>query len=241
MNKTANEAVSFVSALIPHTKDSVDVAIYLAAPFTAISAASNAAENSSIQIGAQNMSEYSSGAYTGEVSAKMLKEAGVKFVLIGHSERRCLYHEEDCAVQAKLAKAICEDIQPIFCIGESEMDRETGRTEQVLKEQLENGLKGLTEKELSSLVIAYEPVWAIGTGKTATPEIADKTHLMCRNFLAKLYSEDFAKNISILYGGSVSPKTIDCLMQKKNIDGALVGGASLDVESFNQLIHFSRN
>lgn len=241
MHKTVPEAVAFFEELIEMVGGVKETQMYLAVPFTAIAQSCAAADGSSVVIGAQNMSEFPSGAYTGEISADMLKDAGVEFVLIGHSERRCHYHEDHPRLQAKLKQAILEEIQPIFCIGELEEEREKGQTQKVLESQLGDGLKGLEESQLSTLVIAYEPIWAIGTGKTATPEMAEEAHKMCRGFLAKLYSEEFAKNISILYGGSVKPDNIDKLMQQENIDGALVGGASLDADSFNKLIHYSRN
>ncbi len=241
MHKTVFEAVTFFEELIGMIGDVKNTQVYLAVPFTTIAQSCVVVDGSPIVIGAQNMSEFPQGAYTGEISVDMLKDLGAEFVLIGHSERRYHYYEDHSRLQAKLKQAIIEDIQPIFCIGELEEERERGLTQQVLESQLKDGFKGLDERQLSSLIIAYEPIWAIGTGKTATPEMAEEAHKICRGFLSECYSELFAENISILYGGSVKPNNIDKLMQQDNIDGVLVGGASLDSDSFNKLIHYSRN
>lgn len=235
MYKTASESTAFIKKLESEVARSSSK-VFLAVPFTTIAAASVAAQGTSIVIGAQNMHEAEEGAYTGEISARMLKEAGTAFVLLGHSERRQLYHETNVLINLKIKRALVCGLQPILCIGESLAQRESGETEHVLKKQLEECLQGLILPELLHLIIAYEPIWAIGTGKTATPQIADHAHAVCREFFMKKWGKEVADGISILYGGSVKPDTIEGLMQQPNIDGALVGGASLDPHIFAQII-----
>jgi triosephosphate isomerase len=173
------------------------------------------------------------GAFTGEISARMVKEAGAKFVILGHSERRRLFHETDATVHQKLKKAFSSHLLPILCVGETLEEREAGKTFDVLSHQLKTALAGLTPAEM---ILAYEPVWAIGTGKTATPEIAQEAHHFCRGLLKKLWGEEQAAKIHILYGGSVTPETAHALAKQPDIDGALVGGASLDAAKFIQII-----
>jgi len=179
------------------------------------------------------MHEADEGAFTGEISARMLKDAGVQFVIVGHSERRRLFHETDAVVHLKLKKAFSSQLLPILCVGETLEDREARKTFDVLSHQLKTALAGTLPAEL---ILAYEPVWAIGTGKTATPEIAQEAHHFCRGLLKKLWGEDHAAKTHILYGGSVTPETASALASQPDIDGALVGGASLDPAKFIQII-----
>ena len=182
------------------------------------------------------MCEHEKGAYTGEISSHMLKEAGVQFILIGHSERRLCFHEDNQRVHHKLKRALAEGFLPVLCIGETEEERKGNKTETVLIHQMHEALQGLSKEELTQIIIAYEPVWAIGTGQTATPQIAQETHHQCRRFLSEKFGEEIADKISILYGGSVKPENIQTLVDQPDIDGALVGGASLQVKSFAQIV-----
>ena len=227
MHKTIGEATQFIEALKNRVENST-CRIYIAPPFTAISACAKAAKGTPIVIGAQNMSDVDEGAYTGEISGCMLKEAGAQFVILGHSERRLHFGETDEHIHHKLKRAILEEIPAILCIGESEKDREKGHFEKVLIKQLDGCLAGLTQDELENVVVAYEPVWAIGTGKTATPKIAQETHAIIRKYVGE--------NTPILYGGSVKPSNIETLLNQPDIDGALIGGASLDVEAFTTMV-----
>ncbi len=223
-----NELLPQVEGLSPH--------IWVAPPFTSIAEASLTTKNSAVCVGAQNMSAHRSGAYTGEVSPGMLKECGASFVLLGHSERRHHFHERNEMIGQKVKLALEEELTPVLCIGETEEERERGTVEAVLKHQLKTCIGQLTDTQVSKVLIAYEPVWAIGTGKTATPEIAEETHALCRSFLEKHWNAEVAIRIPILYGGSVKPENTGDLMQQPNIDGALVGGASLNVTSFREII-----
>jgi triosephosphate isomerase len=237
MYKTIEEGVSFVKELLLKA-GKVTSSVYLAVPFTSIFATAEAARQSSVRIGAQNMHEGLEGAFTGEISAKMLLDAGAQFVILGHSERRQLFAETSEIVNNKIKAALHSGIQPILCVGETLQEREKNNTIEVLQDQLEKSLSGVTEEQLRSLLIAYEPVWAIGTGRTATPEQAEEMHVVCRKFLEKKWGIDAAESVSILYGGSVKPENVKALMEQKNIDGVLVGGASLTVDSFNKIIHY---
>lgn len=228
MYKTGDEAVGFVKELAAK----VSQPSYIAVPFTAIAAASHAAADTSVTIGAQNMHDAAEGAYTGEISAKMLKSAGAKFVILGHSERRHLFHETNEFINHKVKMALKEQIQPILCIGETLEEYEAGTTKKILKEQLEMSLAGIKPDKMKPLVLAYEPVWAIGTGKTATPEIAKEMHA----YIRQLVKEKWGIDVPILYGGSVKPENARALMAQKDIDGVLVGGASLNVDSFTKII-----
>jgi len=235
MHKTIGETIQFIESLIPRVENA-SCKVLIAPPFTAIAAAAAAAKGSNISIGAQNMSDVDEGAFTGEISARMLKSAGAEFVLLGHSERRMHFSETDEHTNRKLKTAIAENIPAILCIGESEKERADGLSDQVLKTQLDKALDGSSEKDLQNLTIAYEPVWAIGTGKTATPEIAQETHQSIRSHMAEHFSSSLADSLPILYGGSVKPANITTILQQPDIDGALIGGASLDVESFTQMV-----
>ncbi|MDN3506268.1 MAG: triose-phosphate isomerase [Simkaniaceae bacterium] len=226
MHKTIGETAQFIEDLLPQV-EKASSKVLIAPPFTSIAVAAAVAKGSNILIGAQNMSDVDEGAFTGEVSAGMLKDAGAQFVILGHSERRQHFGETDEHINRKLKQAIAQNIPAILCIGESEKDRTDGLSDQVLKAQLDGALQGIDN--LQSLIIAYEPVWAIGTGKTATPEIAQETHQMIRAHLSN-------QNVPLLYGGSVKPANITTILQQPDIDGALIGGASLDVESFTQMV-----
>ena len=231
MYKTIEEAVLFLGDLEP-LLNGVNAEVFIAAPFTAIEPLSRCAEDKSVTIGAQNMNDATEGAFTGEVACGMLMEAGAQFVLLGHSERRHIFGETSTFINAKVKKSLSEGLRPIVCIGEQKEAREEGRTAEVLKEQLAESLADLKAKEVGDLVIAYEPVWAIGTGLTATPEMAQETHAEIREMLVELFNKTAAKKIPILYGGSVKPANAQDLMSLEDVDGVLVGGASLEAASF---------
>ena len=235
MHKSAAEAKEFIESLKPAAAKT-SCQVFIAPPFTALFAASEAAKGSPISIGAQNMSDYDHGAHTGEIAASMIKEAGAQFVILGHSERRHLYHESDELIHSKLKQAAKEGLVPVLCIGETLQERESGQTEAILERQMRSALTDLSADDLSNLIVAYEPVWAIGTGKTATPDVAEQAHQLCRDVLSEIFGSAFAENRPILYGGSVKPSNVKELLSEPNIDGALVGGASLDVKSFSQLL-----
>jgi triosephosphate isomerase len=235
MHMGARETELFVQTLLPELTETSCI-VGLAPPFTSIEIAAKSAAGSLLRMGAQNMSEYPKGAYTGEISSVMLKEAGAQFVLLGHSERRLHFHEDDSMIHRKVKWALEERLMPVLCIGETQEERDKEMTEKVLTRQLGEALRGFSEKELLKILIAYEPVWAIGTGKTATPEMAQETHHLCRTYLSHHWKGEVAQKIPILYGGSVKPDNTAALMKQPDIDGALVGGASLDVASFTQII-----
>jgi triosephosphate isomerase len=238
MFKTGEEAVEFVQSLKPSVAGAADVDIMIAAAFTALPLVSKAIEGTPIALGAQNMHWEQEGAFTGEISAPMLKSAGCRYVIIGHSERRQYFGETDRDINRKIDSASKAGLIPVFCIGETEAQREEGQTFSILDKQLENGLKGLFSEQLKSLVVAYEPVWAIGTGKTATTEQAQQVHAFVRTWFAKTYDADFSRGLRILYGGSVKPSNVKELMAMADIDGALVGGASLKPDDFGQLVNY---
>lgn len=236
MYKTALEARAFIAALVNEIS-AAERRVILSVPFTAIEAAVDAARGSKIAIGAQNMHDQIEGAFTGEISARMLKASGVDFVLLGHSERRQYFAETNSFIYHKLMRALHEGLTPILCIGELLQERESGDQTRVLKLQLEECLKGVQQSHASSIVIAYEPVWAIGTGKTATPEIAQAVHRFIRQWLEERFGREASERICLLYGGSVKPDNIAALMQQTDIDGVLVGGASLDVKLFAKIVN----
>ena len=235
MNKTSAEAAIFIKDLSFEVSE-YNAKIFLFVPFTAIAEASVAAEKSKIEIGAQNMNDAKKGAFTGEIAGIMLKEAGAEAVLLGHSERRHIFNEKDDFINKKLLRAVKDDIEPFLCVGETEQEREKGLTEEILKRQLVMGLKDITEEDAGKITIAYEPVWAIGTGKSATTEIAQEAHSFIRNVLEELFDKNIANNMYIIYGGSVKSDNISSLINEKDIDGALVGGASLEIDSFLNII-----
>lgn len=240
MYKTGEEAVDFVNAIKESIADVSDVDIMIAPPFTALTQVSMATQGSPIGLGAQNLYWEREGAYTGEISAPMLKSAGCQYVIIGHSERRQYFGETDQSINRKIEAAAAADLIPVFCIGETETQRDAGETFSILDKQIKNGLKGLFSENLKSLIVAYEPVWAIGTGKTATKEQAQEVHAYVRDWFAKQFDPEFSQGLRILYGGSVKPANVKDLMAMEDIDGALVGGASLDPDSFSQLVRFNK-
>ncbi len=237
MHKTIAESVALAKELAQALKGCKEK-VMIAPAFTALSEVSKALEGSSILLGAQNMGPEEQGAHTGEVSVLMLKDAGVKVVILGHSERRHSYMETDELINRKVALALKHGLEVILCVGETLEERESGTLESVISAQIEKGLAGVGAEAMENVTIAYEPVWAIGTGKTATPEDADSVHAFCRSILEKLYGGKIAKATPIQYGGSVKPDNVAALMAKPNIDGALVGGASLKAESFAPIAAF---
>jgi triosephosphate isomerase (TIM) len=239
MNKTVAEAVDFANRLREALANRSDLPeIVIAPPFTALYAVSSILLGSGVSLAAQNIHEEEKGAFTGEVSGAMVREAGCAYVIIGHSERRTIFGEKDERIGKKLSAALAAGLRPIFCIGETLQEREKNQTEKVLETQMREGLNKLSEDDMNQLVIAYEPVWAIGTGKTATPAQAEEAHRVIRSWLAGRCTEELSKETVILYGGSVTPDTIGSLMSQPDINGALVGGASLTVESFVRIIDY---
>ena len=241
MNMTPSAGAAFASDLRAAAEAAgADVKMMVAPPFVTIPAVVEAHKGSSIIVAAQNMADHTSGAYTGEVAPAMLKDLGVNTVILGHSERRSYYGETDAYINGKVRLAIAEGMDVVLCVGETLAEREGGKLEEVLSAQLSGGLKDVTAEEMSHITIAYEPVWAIGTGKTATPEDADSAHAFIREFVGKMYDSAIAENLIIQYGGSVNASNVKALMAKENIDGALVGGASLSVEKFLPIITFNK-
>jgi triosephosphate isomerase len=240
MNLDLNQAVSLVAAISSSIKDDDEVDVLIAPPFTALAAVAQAIGNSKILLSSQNMHWEMSGAFTGEISGKMLLEAGCTHVILGHSERRTLFNETSELIDKKMKAAVSLGLVPILCIGETLEQREGGKTFKVIEDQLEISLNHFrVEKNMpASTILAYEPVWAIGTGQTATPELAQEVHGFIREWIEKKFNPETASRIRILYGGSVKPDNVRDLMSKPDIDGALVGGASLKADSFIQLIHF---
>ena len=236
MNKTNKEAVEMLTELKEIVKGIDSVGIIIGAPFTALSDAVKAVAGSNIKIAAENVYPKESGAYTGEVSPVMLKEIGVEYVILGHSERREYFKESDKFINEKVKAVLAHGMTPILCIGEKLEDREAGRTNDVNKTQINGGLAGLTAEEAKKIIVAYEPVWAIGTGKTATPEIAEETHKAIRLELAKMFGEEVANEITIQYGGSMKPANAKELLAQADIDGGLIGGASLKAQDFSEIV-----
>ncbi len=234
MYKTIDEACEFIKTLAPLIEKS-QAAVYLAVPFTAIQAAAEITPT--ITVGAQNMSDATEGAFTGEIAARMLKEVRAQFVILGHSERRHLFHESNAFINRKVHRALQEGIQPLLCVGETLEQRERNEVREVLKEQIFQSLEGVTKEQMGEVLLAYEPVWAIGTGKVATPEQAQETHALCREIVAEAWGKRVANKVVIQYGGSVKPDNAKALLSEPDIDGLLVGGASLTAPSFNEIIH----
>lgn len=238
MNKTVSESLDFVSRLKQIVVGLNDRQVLIAPPFTALYPVGAALKGSLIGMTAQNLSEHMEGAYTGEVSARMLADAGCTHVIIGHSERRALFGESDDVVRAKISMALQFGMQPIVCIGETIEEREAGGTFDVLARQIKEGLNHIETSDIERIVIAYEPVWAIGTGKTATPEQAGEAHGFIRKRMEERYGKVPARRLPVLYGGSVNPDNIGKLMAQPDINGALVGGAGLNVDTFGKIISF---
>lgn len=241
MYKTVEEAVKYVKELRGLVKDIADVEIVVAPPFTAVHAAAEAARNSNVGVSAQDLYWESEGAYTGEVSAAMVREAGAEYAIIGHSERRTLFGDTDATVRQKIGAALVAGLTPIVCIGERLEERDGGHTFAVLDRQLANGLSDLTQDQVAQFVVAYEPVWAIGTGRVATPAQAGEAHAHIRQRLTEQFGAEAASLCHIIYGGSVKPGNIAELIADPNVDGALVGGASLDVASFVEIVSRCRS
>lgn len=241
MNMTPSKGAQFAKDLAEAAaKAGADVKIMIAPPFVTIPAVAEAVKGTGIIVAAQNMNDHTSGAYTGEVAPDMLKDLGVNTVILGHSERRTYYKESDEFINKKVLLAIQEGMDVVLCVGETLDEREAGKLEQVLSTQLEGDLKDVSAADMKHITVAYEPVWAIGTGKTATPEDADSAHAFIRGKIAEMYSSDIAENLIIQYGGSVNASNVKALMAKENIDGALVGGASLSVEKFLPILTFNK-
>ena len=241
MYKLAGDAVTTALALKPLVANANHCEVVIAPTYTAIKSVADRLEGSNIHVAAQDLStEIKHGAHTGEVCGDMIKDAGASHVIIGHSERRALYGETDEIVNRKLRAALHFGLTPIVCIGETLNEREAGNAESVVATQLAGGLAGMTSNDLARAVLAYEPVWAIGTGRTASPEQAQAMHASIRGWIAEKFGAASAAELRVLYGGSVKPENIAELMTQLDIDGALVGGASLDAESFSQIVNYNR-
>jgi triosephosphate isomerase len=236
MNKTHTEAVETLKELAALVDGVEGVGVVIGAPFTALSEAVKATEGTNVAIAAQNMNPKDSGAYTGEISPSMLTAIGVEYVILGHSERREYYGETNEFINEKVKAALTAGLTPILCVGEKLEDREANKTEAVVEDHVRGGMAGLTAEEAAKTVIAYEPVWAIGTGKTASPEQAQEVHAFIRNLLTNMYDVATAENITIQYGGSMKPANAKELMGQTDIDGGLVGGASLEAASFAEVV-----
>jgi len=239
LHKTLAEAKDLAQQLVKETKDISDRDIVISPVYTALAVVAEMTKGSTVEVAAQNCYPVASGAYTGEVSAELLKDAGCSYVIIGHSERRQLFGETDEFINSKVAKTIEIGLKPILCIGETLEERESGAMLDVLTRQIKGGLNGLHAEQMAHVVIAYEPVWAIGTGKTATDEQAQEAHSFIRGLIQGMFNPYVAQSTRILYGGSVKPNNVDGLMGMDDIDGALVGGASLKAEDFLRIIKFS--
>ena len=237
MNMLPNEAIQFIEELTPLVKDTKNEVI-LCVPYTDLFYALLTAQNTNIKIGAQNMHFEESGAYTGEISGKMLKAINVEYVIIGHSERRQYFNETDETVNKKIKAAFNYGLKPIVCVGETLEEREAGKTAEIITKQTELALEGLTDEQVKNTIIAYEPIWAIGTGKTATSEGANNSIKEIRNKIEKIYGQNVAKEVIIQYGGSVKSSNAKELFTMSDIDGGLVGGASLKAEEFSKIVNF---
>ncbi len=237
MYKTTGEAKELAGALVKQLRACPNK-LMIAPPFTALQSVAEIVKGTNILLGAQNMSSHEEGAFTGDISVKMLKDVGVAVVILGHSERRSIFGETDELINQKVKLALVNGLEAILCVGETLQEREAGKAEAIVVAQVERGLKGVSSSDIGRLTIAYEPVWAIGTGKNATPQDADAIHAVIRKTIAQLYSDGVAEAMTIQYGGSVKPGNIKELMQMENIDGALVGGASLQPDTFVPIADF---
>jgi len=235
MNKTATEAADLAKQIITAVGNQSDIDVLMCPPFTSIAAVSELVGNSTVRVGAQNMSDKASGAYTGEISAAMLRDLRVSYVILGHSERRSYYGETDEFINRKVLACLENNLKPVLCVGETLEEREAGKVESVIKTQLVGGLKDVPVAKAETIVIAYEPVWAIGTGKTATPDQAQDVHAFIRAQLVELFGT-VGNSIRILYGGSMKPANADELLAKPDIDGGLIGGAALVAKDFLSLV-----
>ena len=236
MNKTVAEALDLVRNLKIELANVKEVDIVVCPPFTALCEVSKAILDSNLRLGAQNMSEHNGGAYTGEIAAGMLKEFSVRYVILGHSERRQYQKEPDALIARKAAAVHAASLRPIVCVGETLAEREAGQMQKVLESQVRGSLAGLSKDQMAETIVAYEPVWAIGTGKTATTAQAQEAHAFIRGVLGRLFEEAVARRVRIQYGGSVKPSNARELMSQTDVDGALVGGASLEPRSFADII-----
>jgi triosephosphate isomerase len=241
MNRTASDGADLVKEIDLALGKQPDVGVVVCPPFTALESCARALENSSIALGAQNMHPKLEGAFTGEVSPAMLRSLFCTFVILGHSERREYFKESDAFINEKVLAALDSSLKPILCVGETLEEREAEKTFDVIKKQLEGGLKGVGNEAADHVVIAYEPVWAIGTGKTATPEMAQEVHAFIRGELARLLGKSESNRIRILYGGSMKPENASDLLDQPDIDGGLIGGASLKAKSFVDLVEIARS
>ena len=237
MNKTSADGVTLTREIVTAVGKQSDVEVVVCPPFTAIESAGKALEGSNVKLGAQNMHFEASGAFTGEISAPMLRAIFATHVILGHSERRTLFGETDELVNKKVLSALKNQLRPIFCVGETLAERESGSTLKVVQTQMERGLEGVNKDQAASVIVAYEPVWAIGTGKVATTEQAQEVHAFIRGLLTKLFTEPVAQKVRILYGGSMKPANAPELLAQKDIDGGLIGGASLEARSFVELVN----
>ena len=241
MNKTAAEAVVLINEINAKAGSQTKVDVAVCPTFTALDAASKALKGSTVKLGAQNMYTKESGAYTGEIAANMLKEFDCAYVILGHSERREYFKECDCFINEKVKAVLANGMKPILCVGEKLEEREGGKTIEVVSGQVIKGMADVSKEDAKNVVIAYEPVWAIGTGKTATPEMAQEVHAQIRKDLTDLYGADVAEDMQILYGGSMKPENAPALLAQKDIDGGLIGGAALKADSFCALIDAATN
>ncbi|MFX1487825.1 MAG: triose-phosphate isomerase [Promethearchaeota archaeon] len=242
MNKgTPNESREMLLELIPLIKQIKNVEVMIAPPFTSLMSTNNILKDTNIKLGAQNMYFEERGAFTGEISPNFLKELGVEYIILGHSERRNIFNESDDLINKKLKKALSIGLNPIVCIGEHLEERKAGKTKDIIKYQLNETFKDLNKDQFQQSVIAYEPIWAIGTGITATPEQAEEIHIFIRQLISEKFDHETAETIRIQYGGSIKPENAEELFSKKNIDGGLVGGASLQAESLAQIIKAAEN
>lgn len=239
MNMTPSAGAAYAASLAKAV-EGCNAKVMIAPPFVTIPAVVEAVKGSNIIVAAQNMGDHLSGAYTGEVSAEMLKDLGVTNVILGHSERRAYYGETDAFINAKLRLAMEQGMDVVLCVGETLEERQGGKLEEVLTRQITDGLKDVSAADMARVTVAYEPVWAIGTGMTATPEDADAAHAFIRGLVEKLYGKGVAEELIIQYGGSVKPGNVKSLMSKEHIDGALVGGASLTLEQFVPIVTFDK-
>ncbi|GAB1401607.1 triose-phosphate isomerase [Elusimicrobiota bacterium] len=239
MHKNIPEAIAMVKELKPMIADVKDVDVLICPVFTAVYPLANEVKGSNIHIGAQNVYWEPKGAFTGEIAVNMLADAGASFVIIGHSERRQYFCETDETVNKRTKATLDAGLIPIVCVGETLQERESDNTFKVIEKQVRNGIKNFSKEEAGKIVIAYEPVWAIGTGKTASPQQAQEVHEFIRKIYSEMYGSDIADKVRILYGGSVKPDNVSELMKQKDIDGGLVGGASLEASSFAKLVKFN--
>lgn len=236
MNTDLVTARSLAREVVEAVSDPKDVKVVVCPPYVSLRDVSEVLRNTPVDLGAQNVHQEESGAYTGEVSASMLRSVGCRYVIIGHSERRQYFRESDSAVNNKIKQAQTHDLRPIVCVGETLQERKAGRAQEVVRTQVNGALEGVTVKDSDHLIIAYEPVWAIGTGETASPEQAQEMHALIRELLVETYDESIGNEIEILYGGSVKPHNAAELFEKDDVDGGLIGGASLTAEDFSAIV-----